>query len=341
MRTTILLILVSLAFSLQAQQIEASIEKGSSVDVVLYLRSTTAYPFESIASPISFLFEINGFATTPVVSVVNDQIGFAVQGPFEYSGKEYIYFTSNADFDLSTVPSGFTSYLQFDLSNKDGDESLQLLTELPGAPTIFSKVIRGGINQLVIVEDLVALPVDLTIFTAEAIDQQHALLKWETAGELNNDHFEVQHSTDGILFTTIGQVRGAGTTTNTSNYRYVHIDPADGYNYYRLKQVDYDNASEYSDIKAIFFASEEQDSDFIKVFPNPTVDRLILTTGESEGDPAIIHIVDIKGRQIKSLEIPAFFGTKTVDVSGLATGKYYLQLQTEAEVRSAAFLVIH
>ncbi|MGI4864753.1 MAG: hypothetical protein ACRYFZ_12590 [Janthinobacterium lividum] len=57
------------------------------------------------------------------------------------------------------------------------------------------------------------LPVVLTEFTATAVANRDALLKWATASEKNNDHFDIERSFDGTSFTKIGHVAGHGTTT--------------------------------------------------------------------------------------------------------------------------------
>jgi hypothetical protein len=66
------------------------------------------------------------------------------------------------------------------------------------------------------------------------------LLSWETATEINNDYFDVEWSMDGISFEKIGQVQGAGTTAEIQLHEFLHKKPVNGNNYYRLKQVDFD-----------------------------------------------------------------------------------------------------
>lgn len=71
------------------------------------------------------------------------------------------------------------------------------------------------------------LPVTLTSFEAQVIGHT-VVLKWVTALEVNHSHYEVQHSTDGKSWATIGTTKG---------HQFTDYSPA---NYYRLVSVDLD-----------------------------------------------------------------------------------------------------
>lgn len=89
------------------------------------------------------------------------------------------------------------------------------------------------------------LPVELIKFYSYTTERNEVRLNWETASEINNLHFEIEHSLNGIDFETIGIVEGKGTTNLNQVYNYLHLRPSIGDNYYRLKQVDYDLSFEY------------------------------------------------------------------------------------------------
>ena len=96
------------------------------------------------------------------------------------------------------------------------------------------------------------IPVELTSFTATT-NGKEVILNWSTATELNNQGFEIQRSTEGEEFFTVGFVNGHGTTTEQQNYSYADRNLDDGKYYYRLKQVDYDGSYEYSDVVEVDF----------------------------------------------------------------------------------------
>lgn len=90
------------------------------------------------------------------------------------------------------------------------------------------------------------LPVSMINFSG-VNENGRVILEWATASETNNDYFVVEKSEDGILFSGISYVEGAGNSNEIISYSFTDEDP---YNttFYRLKQTDYDGDYEYSQI---------------------------------------------------------------------------------------------
>ncbi len=91
------------------------------------------------------------------------------------------------------------------------------------------------------------VPVQLTMFNAE-INNGAVLLKWTTATEINNYGFEIERSLNKTDFTKIAFVNGNGSSSNVSNYSYLDNTNLTGKVYYRLKQIDFNGAYNYSNI---------------------------------------------------------------------------------------------
>jgi hypothetical protein len=93
------------------------------------------------------------------------------------------------------------------------------------------------------------------------------VLLWTTTSEINFDRFEIQRSTDGRAFETIGSVKGKGFNFKDleTNYSFFDSNPIAGKNYYRLKSVDYDAYFEYSKI----ILENWEGKRLISVYPNP------------------------------------------------------------------------
>ncbi len=164
------------------------------------------------------------------------------------------------------------------------------------------------------------LPVELVYFKATKYGA-NASLKWITLSELNNNYFEVEHSTDAVNFTTIGSVEGNGTTNARHDYSFLHTSPPSGINYYRLKQVDYDGQYKYSNIEFLNFDIDNQ----LKVFPNPTSARVFVSSIPQ--GTANINIYDISGK----LMYNKFFDyvndeDLTIDLSNFSKGEYILMI---------------
>ena len=92
-------------------------------------------------------------------------------------------------------------------------------------------------------------------------------LRWATASERDAARFELQRSNDGVSFEKIGQLAANGTSYYPLNYRFWDKHPTLGKNYYRLRQVDFDEKSALSNIVEIDWKSFE-----FNVFPNPATD---------------------------------------------------------------------
>ena len=93
-----------------------------------------------------------------------------------------------------------------------------------------------------------ATPVMLLSFTGSLQNDNTVLLNWQTTAEYNNHYFDIERSNDGINFTAIGKISGNGTTSIAHSYSFTDGQPVNGYNYYRLKQVDFDGHYIYSHI---------------------------------------------------------------------------------------------
>ena len=148
--------------------------------------------------------------------------------------------------------------------------------------------------------DLTILPVEFTYFTTQT-EREGVMLKWQTATEENNDYFQVEHSTDGRNFAILGQIKGKGTTQDLSDYTFLDEKPALGVNYYRLKQVDYDGAFEYSEIAVTQFGGE---STTVTMYPNPIHDQLTLNLSTSsgindQGTNAVLTIKNLHGQLVR------------------------------------------
>lgn len=116
----------------------------------------------------------------------------------------------------------------------------------------FKLVYGDGIGDVTL-DDLsitgydVALPLSIVHFEAKK-DMLGMLLNWETADGKNNSYFNIEHSRDGSNFETIETIQ---STSAQSIYSYRHSTPSVFSNYYRLKQVDFDNRFFYSPIESI------------------------------------------------------------------------------------------
>lgn len=87
------------------------------------------------------------------------------------------------------------------------------------------------------------LPIELLSFSGTSHGSKN-LLKWSTATEKDNRYFSIENSTDGLSWTEVKRVDGAGNSVFTKNYATFIEQPASTINYYRLTQIDFNGESE-------------------------------------------------------------------------------------------------
>ena len=164
----------------------------------------------------------------------------------------------------------------------------------------------------------VALPVELASFVGK-VEEDIIQLSWTTLSEANNAGFEIEKSINGHDFVNIGSVEGTGNSLRVTTYAFVDDHPNNGTNYYRLKQVDFDGAFEYSTVIAVDFWKESP----LELYPNPVRDQLFITTGIQ--DDVTIRVIATSGKVIteKTLYVDNQF---SFDVSQLNNGTYFLQI---------------
>lgn len=169
-----------------------------------------------------------------------------------------------------------------------------------------------------------ALPVELLYFYAEK-EGENVRLDWQTATELNNSHFEVEWSKDGVNFEKIGKITGAGTTTEVQFYDFLHINPINGENYYRLRQVDFDGKFEYTNIIQIEF--QQSNISTIEIYPNPASHYLKVESEQSIGE--MIQLFNVNGQLVQEFTHQSLI--TNLSITDLPSGTYFIKIGTQVK----------
>ncbi len=169
------------------------------------------------------------------------------------------------------------------------------------------------------------LPVDLISFTANVFEDNKVILKWATASEENNDFFEIQRSTNGERFETIGMAYGNGTTELINNYDFIDDAPFFGRNYYRLKQIDFDGTSSLTDVQSVILGNDDLGD--VVAYPNPTKGNTTLRVVTPFENDATIEVVSATGQILEVLAMPAGSNSKEINLSKYQPGFYFLNIK--------------
>lgn len=166
------------------------------------------------------------------------------------------------------------------------------------------------------------LPVDFKSFTATR-NKSNVLLKWVTSTEKNNSGFAVERSLDNATWQEIAFVPTQATGGNSStdlSYQYIDLNNSKGVTQYRIKQVDIDSRSKYSEIRSV--KGDGQMGNII-VYPNPTADGRINVVFDDANTIREIAVVDMSGRTVKQIR---GISNNNVTIENLQPGMYSLRV---------------
>jgi len=279
-----------------------------------------------------------GFLHTVVIPLTAVQLNaWSGNGSIDFTG---IDVAGNVNPTLCGVGTDLLELrLQIDCPNGSGyawspgtmvsDSTIQNPSCSPGVTTTFVVTATGGTcpaTDTVVVTNCLVLPIELTSFSGFNYGTVNEL-NWNTASEVSNDYFTVQRSLDGIDFTSLGVVDGAGVSALPLDYRFTDSDPFNGLNYYRLIQTDFDGLKTYSDVIAI-----NTDALGIQIYPNPTSKDLFMDINETvESGVHTIVIIDLVGKVTREeVEFTNLQSTyKVENFKELNPGVYMVQVLNE------------
>ncbi len=140
------------------------------------------------------------------------------------------------------------------------------------------------------------LPV--TISSIKAYEKRQGIqLDWTVHSEENLSHYEIERSADGRNFAAIGQV-AASNTSGEKTYGFYDANPISGISFYRLKNVDMDALSKYSNILIVSLDKGVKD---IRLYPNPVTNGIVsLQSADLSKGNYTLALYNLAGQQVYS-----------------------------------------
>lgn len=207
--------------------------------------------------------------------------------------------------------------------------------ELTGTVTSFSDFTGGESG---------ALPVELVSFIVYSIGSK-VELNWQTATEVNNYGFDVQRSAvsgQQSGWISIGFVKGNGNSNSPKNYSFTD-QPKGGKEFkYRLKQIDFNGAFEYSDeVTAILENINSYRLD--QNYPNPfnPVTRISYTIPQKSY--VRLRVYDMLAKEIVELVNKSQDAGRyevTFDGNNLPSGAYFYKLEAGNYIEVKKLLLV-
>jgi hypothetical protein len=266
----------------------------------------------------------NYYTITPSTSLTAEKFSLAFANPSE---------------NPNSIP--YTSQSLF--RNSSGT----LWTNIGGFPAVISSSNRNvwntGISQWsnwAIGDGTQALPIQLASFTAVHVQGQGVRLNWRTIGEVNNYGFYVQRkrqSETGWTEIPNSFVAGHGTTNEPQNYSFADNSVAGGSWQYRLRQVDLDGTTHFSEpisIDILTTVEENVPARFalFQNYPNPFNPSTTIKFSVENVGHAQLDVFDITGQKVATLfsdaAEPGRYYTVTFNGSKFSSGVYFYRLQS-------------
>ena len=193
---------------------------------------------------------------------------------------------------------------------------------------LYEATASPGAAMAVIGTNSAVVPVEWVDFRAKKSNENIELI-WETASEINNEGFEIEHSMDGKEWMSIGYENGKNDFSNY--YKFLHQNPEKGMNYYRLKQMDFDGRFEYSKVVSLDFPSfENLESLEIKILPNPIQNgEFSLTLPKDDFEKSELKIFNGLGNEVRSQSL--FYNQNFIQIDDLPKGVYLIFVTMDNE----------
>jgi hypothetical protein len=221
------------------------------------------------------------------------------------------------------VPSGGTYSLHIRLMNDKQNELWQIKD--------------GDITACL--KPLSPLPISLLNFKGKQTKDNDVLLEWITQTELNNDFFILERSTDGINFSEIANVDGAGTSSTINKYNFTDISPTDGINHYRLTNVDFDGTSVVLKVITVNVNLVGAPNGSLVIAPNPFATNFSARLFSNEKQVVKLYLVNLSGAVVYSNSYQLNTGDNKLEVavpSSLQKGLYSVQVVGKSGIISTA-----
>lgn len=178
-----------------------------------------------------------------------------------------------------------------------------------------------------------ALPIHLLSFTAQLENDNNTKLQWKLAQPEADGKYYLQHSTDSRNYNTINIQTGDAFETE---FNYTDHNIANGSHYYRLKMIDANNQTTYSNIAVIKVGDKTQR---ITIYPNPVQKGSSIQIGLQNVIANKIELINPSGQVVYS-SMGRLTGSISVSVSAAVNaGLYVLRLYCENDVKTMKVMV--
>ncbi|MBP6455621.1 MAG: T9SS type A sorting domain-containing protein, partial [Chitinophagaceae bacterium] len=157
-------------------------------------------------------------------------------------------------------------------------------------------------------------------------DNGKVQLSWATNYEVNFKEFEIQRSLNGTDFETLSTIASKGNGTEVKNEYELQFPYSNGFNYYRLKNIDIDNKFEFSNVLKIDCSESAQ----YYVNYNDAMDIVYIHNPLSAAIK--IEVYNSNGQLIEKTSTKS--PVKEITSANLASGIYFIKVIDKSSTES-------
>lgn len=237
--------------------------------------------------------------------------------------------------NLSSSPSGGTGTLGLQWT---GPNAFSSISEDPAVTSSGDSLIHDGVYRILVTDQNgcfnwaeATVSVSACLFPVEFLsfevrtDGRNNILEWSTFNEVNHDYFEVERlNTENNTFVPIGKVTQNDPGQTVHHYSMTDNQPLFGYNYYRLKQIDFDGNFSYSEIKSVY-RNEAFDFSF-ELVPNPAFHLSTIYFSQPLKHTTRAEVVGVMGEKRFSFIIESGTSSFPLNIQSLQAGSYIIVL---------------
>ena len=162
------------------------------------------------------------------------------------------------------------------------------------------------------------LPIQLIEWTAYRDMNGGVMLQWKTSDEIHSNGYIVERSANGTSFTPISPLIAAQHIF-AFNYTLNDEQPLGGNNYYRLKIIDADGKTYFSNIVQVILPVPPS----LMVYPNPAREKIFIKIS-AQSSISTLAVVNITGSVVKWINA-SNLTIVSVDILNLSPGLYYIK----------------
>ncbi len=230
---------------------------------------------------------------------------------------------------------------------KDSGSAWNLVNELINvglqkfhAPSEWVGYSVGGLGLIIKYFDSSYVPVDLIQFTGKYLADK-VLLNWSTGSEENNYGFKIFKSIDMYDWKEIGFVGGEGTSTKNQNYTFIDKQISNEFQYYKLKQIDFDGSNKFSAIVSVRIPINN--FEVTQNYPNPANPTTTISYTLPQKTTVRVELFSINGERIVELlneEKERGIYRIEIDLKNYSSGLYFYRITTNSGYTATKKLIL-